>query len=169
MDRYTEQILKKKPDGKQKLMLIGSIVIIAIGVYAMMFIHFSIGVAVTAIGGFLTYLAKLALDAEYEYLFINGDCDIARITNKSARKDIYSFKASDVQRILTYNSNKCQNEFQVNGELSIKSFTSGIKDNDNNWYVFFANAKSGTVAIILELNDKSIEHITDCYKNKIED
>ena len=56
---------------------------------------------------------------------------------------------------------------EINGELSIKNFTSGISDNAEDWYVFFTNVKSGTVAVILELNEKSIEHVNECYKKKL--
>ena len=168
LDRYTEQIIQKKPDIKQKTLLAVMVAIICVGVYLMMFISFSKGIAVIAVGAFLTYLVKQTFNAEYEYLFVNGDCDISRIINKSSRKDIYSFKESDVTRVMSYNSDKCQNEFEVNANLTIKDFSSGIKDNSDNWYVFLANINSGTAAIILELNEKSLEHIAECYKKKLD-
>lgn len=167
VDRYTEQILNKKPSGGQKALFAGTMLIIAVGVYFILFIGFSVGVAIIAVGCFAAYMVKQGFDAEYEYLFVNGDCDIAKIVGKSSRKDIYSFKESDVKRVMTYNSDVCQNEFEINGELSIKNFTSGISDNAEDWYVFFTNVKSGTVAVILELNEKSIEHVNECYKKKL--
>lgn len=168
LDRYTEQIILKKPDIKQKALLAVMIAVICAGMYLMMFISFSKGIAVIAVGAFFTYLVKQSFNAEYEYLFVNGDCDISRIINKSSRKDIYSFKESDVTRVMPYNSDKCQNEFEVNANLTVKDFSSGIKDNSDNWYVFLANIKSGTAAIILELNEKSLEHIAECYKKKMD-
>lgn len=167
MDRYTEQILKKKVDGGQKALFACGIAVILIGVCFILFIHFSLGVAIVAAGCFFAYVVRLAYDAEYEYLFVNGDCDVAVIINKSNRKDKYSFKESDVQRVLLYNSEVCQNEFQVNAELSVKDFTSGKKEKSDEWYVFFTNAKSRTVAVVLELNDRSLEHVRECYKNKL--
>lgn len=167
MDRYTEQILEKRPDFKQRLLMLGAILVTALGVALLLFVDFGAGVALAVIGGFLVYFAKLSSYAEYEYLFINGDLDIARITNKSTRKEIYSFNEGDVQRVLPYNSDAFQNELEVNGELSIKNFTSGDKENTDNWYAFLANAKNGTHAVILELNEKTLEHVKECFKKKM--
>ena len=168
MDKYTEQILEKKPDIKQKLLMLGAILVTAMGVALLCFVNFGIGVALAALGGFLIYWAKLSSYAEYEYLFINGDLDIARITNKSTRKDIYSFKYGDVQRVLTYNSEKFQNELEVNAELTLKDFTSGNEDNQEMWYAFLVNAKNGTHAVVLELNEKTLEHVKECFKKKLD-
>ncbi|MBE5944576.1 MAG: hypothetical protein E7258_06620 [Lachnospiraceae bacterium] len=167
MDRYTEQILTKKPDMKQKLLIIGAVLITAMGVAFICFVHFSAGVAIATVGGFLIYWTRLCSNSEYEYLFINGDLDIARITNKSTRKDIYSFKDGDVQRVLPYNSDAFSNELQVNAELTVKNFTSGDLDNQDSWYVFMTNAKNGTHGVVLELNEKSLAHVKECFKNKM--
>lgn len=167
MDRYTEQILEKKPDIKEKLLMLGAILVTAMGVALLLFVDFGAGVAVGVLGGFLIYLAKNSSYAEYEYLFINADLDVARIINKSTRKDIYSFKDGDVQRVLLYNSDKFQNELEVNAELSLKNFTSGNKDNQDMWYAFLVNAKNGTNAVILELNEKTLEHVKECFKKKL--
>ncbi len=169
MDNYVEQIVEKLPSMKQKLALFGAIFVTAFGVTMIFFYNFSIGVAVIAVGAFLVYLAKMYQAMEYEYLFVNGDCDVAAIINKSNRKNIYSFKVGDVTRVLPYYSLKFQNEIEVNAELSIKDFSSGYDEKKDKCYVFLANVKGGTVAIILELNEKSMEHAEVFYKNKIEE
>lgn len=168
MDNYVEQIVDKLPSVKQKLALFGAIFVTAIGVTMIFFYSFSIGVAVIAVGAFLIYLAKMYQAMEYEYLFVNGDCDIAAIINKSNRKNTYSFKAGDVTRVLPYNSLKFQNELEVNAELSVKDLSSGKRDNRGKCYAFLVNVKGGTLAVVLELNEKTIEHVESFYKNKIE-
>ena len=167
MDKYTEQIIVKKPDGMDRLKIALCILVIIVGVLSILFYDFGIGVAIVAVGGFLCYWANTYLKSEYEYLFINGDCDVARIINQSSRKDVYSFKESDVTRVLPYNSDKFQNEIEINDKLSLKNLTSGNKDNTDSWYAFLTNSGKETVAVILELNEKNIEHVNDCYKNKL--
>lgn len=167
MDNYTEQILDKKPSVKQRMALVGAIAVIAAGCVTLISISGSIGLSVIILGIVLVYFAKSAQSMEYEYLLINGDCEISKIINKSSRKKAYSFSAGDVQRILPYNSEKFQNELEVNSGLSIKDFTSGVKEGRDNWYAFITNTKSA--AVILELNEKSLEHVRTYYKNKFEE
>lgn len=168
MDSYVEQIFEKKPSAKDKMALAGAIFVTAIGVSMVLFVDFSIGVLVIVVGAFLIYLAKNALAAEYEYEFTNGDCEIAKIINKESRKSCYKFSAGDVQRILPYSSEKFQNELEVNAELTVKDLTSGYEEKEENWYAFMLSVKGGSVAAVLELNEKSLEHVKTSYKQKLE-
>ncbi len=168
MDKYVEQILIAKPDFKQKGLLGLCISGVCLGIYFILFVSFSPGIAIIVVAGFLTYMVKQGFNVEYEYLFVNGDCDISKIVNKSSRKDIYSFKESDVSRVLTFESDKCQNEFKVNANLTVKDFSSGKDDGTLKSYVFFVNTKGGTVGVILDLNENTEEHILDCYKKKLD-
>ena len=169
MDNYIEQILDKRVSAKQVFYLVASCMVTFAGVVTLLFVHFGIGIAVAAVGGILIYYAHLSQSIEYEYLFVNGDCDIAQITSKASRKNIYAFKAGDVQRVLPYESYKFQNELEVNANLSIRNYTSGYSDASRMWYAFMVANVSGEVAVVLELNEKSLEHIRDFYKNKLEE
>ena len=166
MDNYIEQIVKKKPDAKQRLMLVGAVLVIMLGVASILFYDMSVGIMIAAAGGFLIYFAKNQQDQEYEYVFVNADCDIARISNKQNRKEVYSFKGGDVQKVLQYTSQQFDNELQANGNLIIKDFTSGDKSMQDNWYMFITNANGKTVAVGLELNEKTITYVETYYKNK---
>ncbi len=168
MDNYTEQILYSKPPKSNKvklgiimfLMFIGSFTFIAINIFWGMVI-----LIITAMLFVKTLKNQLC---EYEYLFVNGDCDIARITNRTKRKEMYSFAAANVVRVLPYNLPKAKNELEVNTKLSIKDFTSGKKDRSDRWYIFFVKQFKVEDAIIMELDDNNIEHINSYYKKKLE-
>lgn len=169
MDKYIEQILLTKPGFKQKGLFGLCIAIMCVGIYFIMFVSFSPGVAIVVVGAFLTYMVRQSFNMEYEYLFVNGDCDISKIINKSSRKDVYSFKESDVARVLSFESEKCQNEIQVNANLVLKDFSSGESNaKDLARYMFFVNTKDGTTGVILDLNKDTEEHILDCYKKKLD-
>ncbi len=166
MDNYIEQIVKKNPDAKQRLFLIGAIFVTMLGVAAMLFYDMSVGLMLAAGGGFLIYFAKNAQSMEYEYVFVNADCDIARISNKQNRKEIFAIKGGDVQKVLKYDSQQYNNELQANGSLIIKDFTSGDKTKQDDWYMFFTNDNGKTIAVGLELNDKTKTYVETYYKNK---
>lgn len=166
MDNYIEQIVKKKTDATQRLKLFGAVFVTIIGVAAMIFYDMSVGLMLAAAGGFLIYFANMAQDLEYEYVFVNADCDIAKIIGGQSRKEVFSIKGGDVQRVLAYSSPEFQNELQVKGDMVIKDFTSGMKANQDNWYMFLINDNGKTIAVGLELNDKSKTYVEAYYKNK---
>ena len=166
MDNYIEQIVKKNPDAKQRLLFVGAVFVTVLGVAAMLFYDMSVGLMLAAGGGFLVYFAKNAQSMEYEYVFVNADCDIARISNKQNRKEIYSIKGGDVQKVLQYNSQQFKNEMEANGNLVIKDFTSGDKAKQDDWYMFITNDNGKTVAVGLELDDKTKVYVDTYYKNK---
>lgn len=167
MDNYTEQIVKSKPGLVQCLMLLGSILLDAVGVFATLFFG-GLGFLILCGAGFLTYLSARSLKFEYEYIFTNGDCDISKIINKESRKDVYELFANDVQRILPYSSDKFQNEMKINNKLSIKKFTSNNTGNQKQWYVFITKRDEKETAVVLELFPENVEYIKNIYKLKAE-
>ncbi len=168
MDHYVEQILKVKPGIKQRLMLAGAIAVVAAGAFLMIFVSGSLGLTLIIVGAVLIGFAVNAQKYEYEYAFTNGDCDIAKIVNRSNRRDVYAFSEGDVLRVLRYDSSQFQNELQVNTKLVLKDFTSGGKEHQDCWYVFMLSEKNMTVATVLELNAKCVKHIQAEYKTKFE-
>ena len=167
MDRYTEQIVKKEPSTKEPLVMLGAVLTVCLGVVFVLFISLSYGVAIMAVGGYLIYFARISSYAEYEYIFINGDCDIAKITNKSFRKEIFSFNEGEIQRIIRYDSEAFQNELEVNRQLIVKHYNSNNDENRQAWYAFMLSAGNKTKAVVLELNEKTVEHVQECLKKKL--
>ena len=167
MDNYIEQIIKKKPDIKQRLLYVASVLLTIFGVAIMIVWNMGLGAMVTAIGGFLIYVTKNQQSQEYEYVFVNSDCDIARIINKQNRKEIFSLKGGDVQKVVAYNSQEFDNEQQAHPNLVIKDFTSGDKSKQDDWYVFIMNNMGKTTAVGLELDDKTKTYVETYYKNKL--
>lgn len=168
MDNYAEHILEKKIGASQMLAMIGAIMLTVSGVIVLLMIKFGIGVIIIAVGAFLIYVAKENMSLEYEYEFTNGDCDIAKIINKASRKDKYKFSVGEVMRVLPYNSEKFKNELDVNAKLRVLDFTSGYEENNDNWYAFITSVGNEDKAIILELNEKCLEHVKVVYRQKFE-
>ena len=165
MDSCVEQLFERKASLGERLAVAGSVLLIVAGLVIAMFVKANPGLTLVIIGIVCVYFTKNALHQELEYELANGDCYISKIINKSDRKDLYSFYAGDVMRVLAYDSEKFTNELQVNQKLVVKDMTSGHKENHDRWYAFML-AKD--VAVILELDDRSLEHIKTVYKHKFE-
>ncbi len=167
MDNYIEQIIKKNPDVKQRLLFVTAVLLTVFGVATMLILNMGLGAIVTAAGGFYLYFAKNQQSQEYEYVFVNTDCDIARIINKQNRKEVFSLKGGDVQKVIAYNSKEFDNEQQAHPNIIIKDFTSGDKSKQDDWYVFITNNMGKTTAVGLELNEKTKVYVETYYKNKL--
>lgn len=168
MDNYTEQIVAAKPKFIQYLMLFGAIFLTAIGIIFVLFVNFSTGALIIAVGGFAIYYAKANMSFEYEYIFTNGDFEVAKIIAKSKRKNICEVSDGDIKRILPYNSEKFQNELDINADLVVKDFTSGEEIGKADCYAIIKNEKGKDAAVILELSDKNKEYLENVYRNKLE-
>lgn len=169
MDHYVEQILKVKPGMKQYLMMAGAVLVVVAGAFCLVCVSGSLGLTLIIIGAVLIGFAVNAQKYEYEYAFTNGDCDIAKIINRSNRKDVYTFSEGDVLRVLRFDSDKFQNELEVNNKLVVKDFTSGSREHQDCWYAFMISEKNMTTAVVLELNAKSLKHVQAEFKTKFEE
>lgn len=169
MDSYTEQIVEAKTPQKSSFYSALGTAFIVLGVFLMMFIHMLLGLLALILGGVFCFLGNRIKNIEYEYLFVNGDCDIAMIKNKASRKNVFSFAEGDVQRIMPYTSPRCKNELETNRRLEKKDYTSGNSKKQENWYVYIVNNKKNNVAVILELNEKNINNTKSVFKSKFED
>lgn len=169
MDNYVEQIVEGKPNGASYAKVVVAGIITAIGaVITLMTIYIGWGLLLVCAGGYLIYYTKNCLNLEYEYEITNGDVSIDKIINKASRKHVLDFSEGDIQRILTYKSAKFQNELEINKKMSVEDMTSGDEENSDNWYAFIVNDKKNTVAVVLELKDKSKNHVEEYFKRRIE-
>lgn len=168
MDNYTEQIINAKPGAKQFLLFAAAIILTAFGVVAALFISFSTGAICVILGGIGIYFAKLNMSFEYEYIFTNGDFEIAKIIAKSTRKNVCEIHDGDIKRILPFNSDKFQNELSVNADLNVKDFSSGDESKADDCFAFISNNNGKDLAVILELSDKNKDYLKTVYKNKVE-
>ncbi|MBQ7707125.1 MAG: hypothetical protein IJT72_05025 [Lachnospiraceae bacterium] len=168
MDNYTEQIINAKPGMKQFILFAAAIMLTAFGIIAALFISFSTGAICVILGGIAIYFTKLNMSFEYEYIFTNGDFEIAKIIAKSTRKNVCEIHDGDIKRILPFSSEKFQNEMDVNADLTIKDFTSGNEENADDCFAFISNNNGKDLAVILELNDKNKDYLKSVYKTKLE-
>lgn len=168
MDSYTEQIVRFKYAKRNDVVAALGFTFIFWGVFFLCFINGGWGLTIILIGFIIKSYSKKPQVMEYEYLFVNGDCDISRIRNQSSRKEVYSFRDGDVKRILPYASEKGKNEIDIRDKNEVKNFTSKKTDNSDNWYVFLVDNKKGAEVVIMELDENNVEHCKEKYKKRFE-
>ena len=100
-------------------------------------------------------------------LFVNDDVEVARITAKSSRKQMYHFEGGEVKQITTVDSIYRDNEHQANSGIKTINFTSKDKNTENPVYSFILNKNNRTEEVLLELDAKTIEHVKQFFKGKI--
>jgi ABC-type transport system involved in multi-copper enzyme maturation permease subunit len=152
MDTFFEQIVSIKKSGKA--LIIG----ISVWIFALFIIAFLLLFASSLVGGFAPFLVigvgygawwlTSKLNIEYEYIVTNGEMDIDKIINKSARQRVSSFKIANVERIEKYNPNLLTNVNRQNvvfacnqGDPNAYLLVASREDTKVNYIVFAPNEK----------------------------
>lgn len=169
MDNYIEQIVKTTPETRNYVEFSCSIIMAIFGIVLFLLMPLSIvGIVIFAGGAYLIYFTGKRKNLEYEYEITNGDVSIDRIFDKSSRRNAISFAENEIDRILLFNSDKFQNELDINKKMYVYDFTSRNEEMKDDWYVFMISAKKESAAVVVELNEKSKEHVESYFKKRIE-
>lgn len=152
MDTFFEQIVSIRKSGKA--LIIG----ISVWIFALLIIAFLFLFAGSLVGPFLAILIigvgygawwlTSKLNIEYEYIVTNGEMDIDKIINKSARQRVSSFKLINVERVEKYNPNLLLNVNRQNvvfacnqGDPNAYLLVASREDTKVNYIVFSPNEK----------------------------
>ncbi len=167
-DGYAEHIVKTKSNPVHTFLFVMGIIFAAIGIIFSLFA--TLGLIVFVIGGLVAIISKPKMDCEFEYTMVNEDVEIARIFSKSTRKSAYQFGGGDVKLVAKLDSIYLDNERQASkGAMTVRDFTSKNPENVDKVYAFVVNTKKGTDEVLLELNEKTLEHVKMFYKGKIKE
>ena len=96
-DFYTEQLIKKKTDGKDIAIKILLIVLTVISFFIAFLLPLLILVPILFIVADVFLFRRM--DVEYEYIYINGDLDIDKVMHKERRKHMLSVNVKDVEML----------------------------------------------------------------------
>lgn len=94
-DYYTEQLVKKKTDGKDIAIKVILVFCTVFSFFFVLMMPFLLILPVLMI--VLDYFMFRRLDLEYEYLYVNGDLDIDKIMGKQKRKRVFSMNVNDLE------------------------------------------------------------------------
>jgi len=161
-DSYVEQALKAKPGNDFYVKLAISIWVIFMGIPVLFFVG-GVGIILSIIGICLFVYFLGYRNMEYEYIFTNGNIEIAAIYNASKRKELMHFEMEQVAMVVPEKSERISHESFV----KIRDFTS--RNKDRHGIAFVVEINGNKELVIIEPNEKSLEHIKGFAKNKIYD
>lgn len=154
-DVFLEQLVKRKPTGRDTLIRTGLILGVAIIFLVTMTIIPGLGMIITLAFGFGAYILNGRLKKEYEYSFTNGELDIDVIYNRSSRKRIFNGHVRDFELMAHVDDQNHKNSLNTASERL--DYSTGIPSGRS--YNFLTNYKGKRVAIIIEPNEEMLAAI----------
>lgn len=148
-DYYTEQLVKKKADAKDRIIKIGLILLTLLSIVIVFF--FPLGIILPVLVIILDVFLFRRMNVEYEYLYVNGELDIDIILNKAKRKRKFSAAINDVELLAPAGASEL-GQYQ---NVKVKDFSSGNKQARR--YVLVVTNKGEMTKVIFEPNDTIIE------------
>lgn len=158
-DVYTEQLIKKKKSTSQWLLEGILLAVTFFSIYGIL--HFPIFIFLTAIliaGNVFLYLE---FDAEYEYLFVNGELDIDKIMHKSRRRRICTIKLEEIELLAPYGAGELR-QYQ---RARKSDYSSGIPGSYT--YVLVVRSGGALRKLIFEPNQTIIDGYARMIPGKI--
>ena len=119
LEGYAEYAVQKKLKAKDRMPVVASAALMVVGLAIWTFIAGWVGPSILIIGIALTIITATRQELEYEYIFVNGDCEISKIVKRSSRKKVYEFEAGKIQKVLPYTSILFDNERQAHPDMII--------------------------------------------------
>ncbi len=168
-DGYEEQIVPTKPRTLYTALMILGIVLVILSVFSFLFIGLGYEIVIIILGVVIIVAASSRRGCEFEYIMVNDDIEIARITAKQSRKNIYHFNNGEVKFFARFDSVYIDNEHQANNNIKILDFTSKNDENESNVYAFMLNKNNATEEVLLELSEKTLAHINNFFKGKMKE
>lgn len=165
-DGYVEDIVEAKiPKGTWIGTALGIFIIIAA---IMSLVISGWGITFIVVGVVVIIIAMSFKDVEYEYLFLNDSVDIAKISRKSKRKDVYHFEKGEVTVIAATDSIYIDNIHQKDGYVKVLDYsgTAGKKEPEL-VYAFMINKGNSYEEVHLRVSEKVMKHLQQFFKDKI--
>ena len=158
-DTVIECAVKRKTSMKN-LALLGLIIGLMVVAFAFFIFYFRNGI-MFLIGILLCVLiSKITsmCDEEYEYIFVNGDLDFAKIVGKKKRVEIMSVVMSEVELVAPLSSDKLVPYEKGDGtRYTARDFSSALPGHSERMYVMICKSENQAYRIIFEPSEKMVE------------
>ncbi|MBR1598466.1 MAG: hypothetical protein IJ661_06150 [Lachnospiraceae bacterium] len=160
-DSYVEYAVKTKPEKNFYLGVTGGILCIFLGVFLLLFDL--IGIAIVLIGICLIVFFGKTKNIEYEYIITNGNVEISAIYGASRRAVKKQFDATLIKMVCPGDSNR------IEGQQFDKRYDYTSKDKEAGSVAVVIERDDKKELVLLELNDKCIEHMKTYLRHKVYD
>lgn len=162
-DLYYELLVKKETTAKDKLIKYGLYVLVALFVFAGLFIHPLLLLAAIA-AGVACYFIVPGTDVEYEYLFVNGELDIDKVMSKSKRKKVTSLDLTQADLIAPVTSHRMD---YYNGNQKMKTVDYSSGNPDHKRFAVITRIGTESCRVIIEPDEKMAQSIKNSAPSKV--
>lgn len=162
-DLYTEILVKRQPQAKDKVLKVLLIVLTALAAAAGLLFH-PIGYLFLIGFGVLDFFLIPGFDLEFEYLYVNGELDVDKIMSKQKRKRAASYSMEKMELIAPWNSHEM--DYHRQGQQGkVTDFSSGTQN--ANVYAMVYHSEKGKEIVLLELDDIILNDIKRIAPRKV--
>lgn len=160
MDIFTEQIVKRKFNGKDWLICLGASVAAFVLIYISIFILLPLTmmplIPLLVIAGCIygIYWVYSFRNLEFEYSVTNGDLTVDKIINKRRRKRVVSFDVREAEEMGKYDVNRLAQR-----EVDKRLIASVSDTGENAWYILARTPKYGRTLLVFSPNEKVLDGI----------
>jgi len=154
-----EQLVKKKPTVKDKLIKVGLIALTAVSFIPAVLFPYVIWLTMILV--ILDYILIKKLDVEYEYIYFNGDLDIDKIMSKEMRKRMFSTTIKEMEILAPTGSDAAMRV------QHIKAIDLSTCNPENKTYEMVTMFKGEKVRLIFEPNEQMLNAIRDMAPRKV--
>ena len=159
-DTFVELIVPHKPTGKDKLkkgaLIFGMAATLLIG-----FLFFPIVLIAFLSLCVVAWIFWPRFKMEYEYTYVNGEIDIAKVFSKQSRKEVARIQLDDVECIAPFGSH----ELDSYGD-TFKVIDYSANDPGNKPYVIVKGGTDGG-KILIQLNDRMLDDLKRRLPRKV--
>ena len=163
-DVFVEQLIRRERPGGEFLfkcgaVLLGLILITAAFILARAFFPFFFALVVV-----LEFFAFVYTVKEFEYSFMNGDCDIDAIQGKRRRRTVSSYSCREVALMAP-----CQgHEGEMSGHFTSKLDASISAKAPDRWFLILEREDGGRDLVILSPNERLLAAYMGALGRKME-
>lgn len=165
MDRFSEQITGKVPDGKDMflrgLIIAGVLLIAGVMVFLCMLTQFMAFMPCLALLLGAIFLAKFLFEGtmtEYEYIVTNDDLDIDKIIGKRKRKRLVTVDLKSVTEMGLYTNN------ELKADVTVMAHDNTGEDL---WYIVCNSPKYGVLAVLFNPDSRTRENMIYGFEPKL--
>lgn len=153
---FVEQIIKRRINASSLLLRIISVLIVLLSLL-MIGRLFMLGITISILLIYGTYLVWSYTSVEYEYSFVNGELSIDKILGQRKRKFVKNFEIKNAEVIAPVFSDEIKGRA---GNIKTIDFSSGYKS--DKVYAMIINDGNGTTQVLLEPDEdvlKAMHHV----------
>lgn len=159
MDIFIEQLVKKKKDFVDYLIILVTILLAYIAAYKIIVLtgplYFAIGVGLVIILGYLGYRIITSRNIEFEYSLVEGDFEITKVIANRKRKRMFIGSYKQFEMVDKVSSERHKNA----AKNVIHKINASSSINSEDAYFFITDYDKGKMLVYFEPNDEIINLI----------